>query len=233
MDADVLILGGGAAGLAAAHELHGSGLHALVLEARDRLGGRIYTLHPKVSPPVELGAEFVHGRPPEILSLARQAAVSLDEVPAVGGGPLHAADRLFEKMRRHRGPDLSFSEFLAQAGASPADAAWAKSYVEGFNAADSDLVSVEWLNAMERYAAGIDGDRIYRPHGGYDALVYALRPASVRLNWAVQAVRWQRGKVVAETERGKRRSQPRTGDTAPRRASIGIGALRTRDSRKA
>jgi protoporphyrinogen oxidase len=64
-DADVLIIGAGVAGLAAAYELSRAGVNVIVLEARDRIGGRIYTLHDESSPlPIELGAEFIHGRSP-------------------------------------------------------------------------------------------------------------------------------------------------------------------------
>ncbi|MGH8641453.1 MAG: FAD-dependent oxidoreductase, partial [Burkholderiales bacterium] len=43
LDYDVIIIGAGAAGLAAASELAPSGLRVLVLEARDRIGGRVWT----------------------------------------------------------------------------------------------------------------------------------------------------------------------------------------------
>jgi monoamine oxidase len=57
---DVLIIGAGVAGLAAARDLTAAGGRVLVLEARGRLGGRIMT-HQTPDGPVELGAEFVHG----------------------------------------------------------------------------------------------------------------------------------------------------------------------------
>jgi monoamine oxidase len=61
---DVVIIGAGISGLAAADELTRAGIKPLVIEARDRIGGRIYTIRDdKVAAPIELGAEFVHGRP--------------------------------------------------------------------------------------------------------------------------------------------------------------------------
>src|SRR5580693_4657880 len=64
---DVIVIGAGAAGLAAASELGRAGLSVVILEARDRIGGRMFTLRdPVYQAPIELGAEFIHGLPPEI-----------------------------------------------------------------------------------------------------------------------------------------------------------------------
>ena len=72
---DILIIGAGAAGLSAAHNLSAAGRRVLVLEARDRIGGRILTVNTSSGgPAIELGAEFVHGHPPEIFDL-------IDDVP--------------------------------------------------------------------------------------------------------------------------------------------------------
>jgi monoamine oxidase len=61
VDADAIVLGAGIAGLKAARDLHDAGLRVVVLEARDRVGGRIWTDRGWGGAPVELGAEFVHG----------------------------------------------------------------------------------------------------------------------------------------------------------------------------
>ena len=71
---DVIVIGAGAAGLSAAADLAVSGLGVSVLEARDRVGGRILTHRsPSTGWPIELGAEFVHGRPREIWELIDSA----------------------------------------------------------------------------------------------------------------------------------------------------------------
>jgi len=59
----VIIVGAGMAGLAAARTLHDSGaVEVLLLEARDRIGGRICTERQKLCVPVDLGASWIHGR---------------------------------------------------------------------------------------------------------------------------------------------------------------------------
>jgi polyamine oxidase len=74
-DQDVIIVGAGISGLAAADHLAKAGYKVLVLEARDRLGGRIHTWRSNQDPKrfVDLGASFIHGiygNP--IVKLARQ-----------------------------------------------------------------------------------------------------------------------------------------------------------------
>src|SRR5438094_6542623 len=78
---DVLVIGAGAAGLAAAAVLVGAGRSVRVLEARDRIGGRIFSCRdPKLPVAVELGAEFVQGVVPRTLSLAQKAGALVVEV---------------------------------------------------------------------------------------------------------------------------------------------------------
>jgi monoamine oxidase len=58
---DVVVIGAGAAGIAAARSLAAAGREVTVLEARDRVGGRVWTARDLAPFPVELGAEYVHG----------------------------------------------------------------------------------------------------------------------------------------------------------------------------
>lgn len=56
-----LVIGAGMAGLAAAATLREAGEQVVILEARDRIGGRVSTDRDFSDVPVELGAEFIHG----------------------------------------------------------------------------------------------------------------------------------------------------------------------------
>ena len=237
---DVLVIGAGVAGLSAAAELAASGLEVTVLEARDRLGGRILTRRARsASWPVELGAEFIHGRPPEIWEIVESAALKTQEV---GGEPWRYRDGLLERypelrrgverllgrMSATRG-DRSFQEFLDRdAAAEPPELkAQAAAFVEGFNAAHADRVSVQWLLDSRRADESIAGDHTYRLEDGYGGLVAQLAKrvegasCQLRLATAVRAVRWRRGRVSIITGRGE--------VFEARRAvvSVPLGVLRT------
>ena len=62
MDSQVVVIGAGAAGLQAAYDLEQLGLACVVLEAKDRIGGRVWTRYDVAEHPVECGAELIHGQ---------------------------------------------------------------------------------------------------------------------------------------------------------------------------
>jgi monoamine oxidase len=220
--ADVLIIGGGAAGLAAAGQLTRAGLRITLLEARDRLGGRILTRH-HAGYPVELGAEFVHGRPEEIFGLAAAAAVpivpvegefrrkscgsldgSLDGSWDEAGHLMGEVEKLFAKLPNDE-LDQSFQHYLDRSGASEEVKQQASRYVQGFHAADASLISV--LSILRDYQAqeADDGDRQFRIPTGYDHLVRGMAErmersrADVILNSVVKEIVWQPGEAVVRT----------------------------------
>ena len=82
MRSDVVVVGGGVAGLAAAVRLAEAGRRVTLLEARARLGGRVYTvLDPAEGHPIELGAEFVQGDSADLLRTLHRARLPLLELP--------------------------------------------------------------------------------------------------------------------------------------------------------
>ena len=82
MTIDVAIIGAGVAGLSAARELSGAGRQICIIEARDRIGGRVLTQHlPDLPLPIELGAEFIHGEADSTFSIVDAAALTACELP--------------------------------------------------------------------------------------------------------------------------------------------------------
>lgn len=214
---EVLVLGAGVAGLAAARALVDAGRRVLVLEARDRLGGRVLTRRrDDLAVPIELGAEFVHGTPPELWALldaagvrvcdAAEDHVSLDdgrlEAREDFGGALGSVLGALEE--EAEGPDRSFAEFLAARFGDPAHAdarRLAAGYVEGFHAAPVDDVGVHGLARAEGAASG--NDQAFRIVDGYDRVVAWLHdgagaPPAIRLRTVAHRVRWSAGRVRVE-----------------------------------
>jgi monoamine oxidase len=211
---EVLIIGGGIAGLTAARRLTEAGLRVSLLEARDRLGGRIFTQH-TAQYPVELGAEFVHGRPEEILGLAAEGAVPIVPVQgdfrrkvngswADGRSVMAKVDKLFAGMPADE-PDQSFQYYLDRTGSSEDAIQQALKYVEGFHAADPALISVHSLIRDNRAEESIHGDRQYRVASGYESLVRAMvdridtKLGEIVTSSVVNEIRWRKGEVVART----------------------------------
>src|SRR4029453_6643894 len=102
---DTLIVGAGAAGLVAAAELSRQRGTVCVLEARDRVRGRMFTgREPGGTLPVGVGAEFIHGRAPATLGgLAKSNTAIVDahgERFTLRDGKAEPADNLFEQMKR-------------------------------------------------------------------------------------------------------------------------------------
>ena len=83
-DPDVIVVGAGAAGIAAARRLTARGLRVAVLEARDRVGGRAVTTILK-GHPVDLGAHWLHAGPINpLVALARHRGEPLRQAPVEG-----------------------------------------------------------------------------------------------------------------------------------------------------
>src|ERR1700733_563077 len=78
---DVIVVGAGAARRAAAVDPARAGVSVSILEAPARVGGRIFTQRdPVCQAPIEFGAEFIHGLPPEIWEPLQARNVKIQEV---------------------------------------------------------------------------------------------------------------------------------------------------------
>ena len=208
-EAEVVVIGAGAAGLAAADALACAGREVLVLEARERVGGRCFTRRMAgLDIPVEMGAEFIHGAARPTHRLLRAAGVravdSVREQRALENGRLRAVNGFAEAQRAVRGvaleADVSFHDFLRAREVAEKTKAFATLMVQGFDAADPKLVSARSI--IDEWGEGGElGDSQPRPEGGYgrlfDWLARSLvaRGVSIRLQRVVQRIEWRRGSV--------------------------------------
>jgi hypothetical protein len=189
---DVIIVGAGAAGLAAGARLAQAGRRVALLEARDRIGGRIFTRHLPAEEGhapmrVELGAEFIHGLPPATWSLVGEAKLSAYELegselsfvngnwaPPMNHPAIHVIADMMKWLEARPGCDMSFAEYLAANPTDAASAAAAANYVEGFNAADRNRIGIASLAVQQRAEDAIDADRLFHVAEGYDAVMEFL-----------------------------------------------------------
>jgi monoamine oxidase len=215
--ADVIVIGAGAAGLAAAHELSLAGLQTTVIEARNRIGGRIFTVHDTNSPlPIELGAEFVHGEPEPLLKIIQAAQIILNLLPdthhSSNKGLFSPIPRFWKTLGelsqgiggsiRRTKKDITFLEYLEQNHLPRKNRDLLLNFVEGFQAADPAKISARSL--AEGAEGLLSGYKQFHVASGYDGAANWLRTntnpdlADFRLNTTVTKLIWKRGDVSAQ-----------------------------------
>jgi monoamine oxidase len=219
IETEVLVIGAGIAGLIAARELTARGIRVCIVEARDRIGGRIRTERDSDGAICETGAEFVHGKPPDLLEEAQRARLSIERSDRrayrASAGKVTASEEVedsaqsvFEQLEHYSGADVSFCDFLQSVRAPEEIKRQATQYVEGFNAAKADRISVLALAKQQRAEDAIEGDTISHILGGYDQLPLAvlaqINPElhALLLNTKVASLQWRSGEVIAHAVRG-------------------------------
>ena len=224
---DVLILGAGMAGLTAARALAERGLRVCVLEARPRVGGRILSQKVEGGGTDELGAEFVHGRAPELWALIDEAGAKTVErqgsmLRERHPGSLVADDpednAMFEPLEQLEAPDQlakfavedqAFADWLAASNVAAELRPGLTAYVEGFNAADAQRISARSLGIQQQAEDATEADRSWHLPGGYaqlpDYLAARVKEfgGEIRLGCQVLGIRWTPGEVRAETTDGE------------------------------
>ena len=222
-NADVLVVGAGIAGLRAAQVLVAGGLRVIVLEARDRLGGRIRTDR-SWGVPVDLGASWIHGVDNNpIAALAadqgiKTLAFDYDSIMYGPDGTLlpgATLDDLEEQVAgllrsgRRDSPDTdeplraALDRALAAAGLAPAERpdiemAITESIEHEYAADTSDLSANHFDDGGDENG----GDALLP--GGYDQIVAAVaRTVDVRFNHVVTSVDTSGDRAVVSTSLGK------------------------------
>ena len=216
---DTIIVGAGAAGLMAARVLKRAGKQVLILEASNRVGGRVMTrTNTSAGVPVELGAEFVHGDAPETTKLLDEGRL----VTVAVSGEHFRADRgkfakqgeawqrmklVFRHLNGDRKVDRSFQDFLDEKpGGSKLrnERELALGFVQGFNGAYPSLISEKSLADQGDPTEGAAEAR--RIISGYSSLIDYLRSDvqdSIRLKSQVCRVIWDDSHVRLADQNGR------------------------------
>ncbi|MBA4333532.1 MAG: amine oxidase, partial [Methylobacterium sp.] len=216
-EADVIVIGAGAAGIAAAHQLKAAGRRAIVLEARDRVGGRAFT-DASLGPAYDAGAMFIHWaeRNPWV-QIARDLGVATSDESwgggfrvFAGGQPMADADR-----QRRRGAfgqidrrletvdlakrDVSIRDLLGDLGPDLAPIA-----------SSGLLLSIgeesERISARD-YQRLWAGDDLLVPSGYGNLVARHGAGLDIRLNQPVSEIRWDGPGVSVTTPAGTLRAQ--------------------------
>lgn len=225
-DTDVLVLGAGIAGLAAARALTGHGRSVIVLEARDRIGGRMWT-DSSLGAPLDLGASWIHGvNGNPIAELAKQFGIETVPTSDENGIVFNAdgsemtgrewrwLEALFEgiyeevaEMQDSADNDMSlqaaFDRVIASRGISGEDLHRLNYYIHLVTAleygADAKDLSLWWWDLGEEFGGG----EVIFP-GGYNQVTDALaKGLDIRLGTIVKSVRYGSDGVEVETSAGR------------------------------
>lgn len=212
---DVIIVGAGAAGMMAALEFALTGRKVALVEAKNRVGGRIHTFAGDIYP-IELGAEFVHGNLPLTKQFLKKAGA--DTYTVKGSiwqqkeGNLQEQEdfiadyKTLEKKCKTLETDKAVERFLEEdlAGKEAEELRFSlRNYVEGYYAADTQNASTRALcNELTK-----GDDEQYRIRQGYGVLVKRLendcREKGVQffLSQPVLQVQWKKGSAAVITEK--------------------------------
>ena len=219
---DAIVIGAGAAGLAAALRLKEEGLRVAVLEARDRVGGRIETCRDSAfACPIEMGAEFVQGRVPSFRKRARALGLDVRNQLDVhwyrfGASALERESDVFEAVSQlliaSGRADVPFASFLEDPRTRKR---WpeqvrtlAAMFVEGYYAAPIAHAGTAALRFMEEKSAEVGGLSIRRVMDGYDALTTRMAEGMNRtrgelwVNSIAHSVHWSATGVRVEARTG-------------------------------
>ncbi len=244
MPVQVIIIGAGAAGLMAAWKLSDAGKQVLVVEARERPGGRIYTMPGgKFTTRIEAGAEFIHGKAPLTFELLDQAGLTYHKItgelwnarknhPEQQDDFIEDQELLTRKLKEIKN-DISVKQFLDLNFNEKkySDLRTSVSgYVQGYDLANLDMAST--LSLREEWTKEGD-DEQYRIDEGYGKLIDYLfdmckqKGCNFQFNTTIKKITWQEDKVSAETDEGTAHSGNKLILTIP------LGILQARPKQKA
>lgn len=220
---DVVIIGAGAAGIAAARRLSATGLSVGVLEARDRVGGRAHTLDHRlvahrqgsVEVGLDMGCGWLHSADENILTeIGRQAGFTIDETPPPWNRPAFNLGLDKAEVTEFGAAFDAFDQRIAKAAAQGDDHAASTQF------APADDPDSRWNPRMDAVSGALNGARFaevstidydayrdtgvnYRVREGYGRLIAALAQSlPVILDCPVTRIDRSGPRLIVQTPRG-------------------------------
>ena len=218
IDADVVVVGAGMAGVTAAREMRRRGLDVVVLEAGQRVGGRVHTVRDFAPSPVEAGAEFIHGVGAATWADVREAGLHTIAVPQrrswlhLAGTtrwlPLHLASpdawhslAILRAVRR-ADEDVSAAAFVADKGYRRRAEELAGLTLGAHLPGALEEIGVRGLVADGVLA--LELGRNHRVLDGYDRLPgHVSQGADIRFGWRAAKVAWSAAGVEITSDDGR------------------------------
>lgn len=208
---DIAIIGAGAAGLGAADALKDSGLSVIVLEARDRVGGRAHTIVPAPGIVFDLGCGWLHSADRNsFVPIAGKLGFEIDKTPPPWREQSFAAGFTEAERENFLTALDAFDERIQQAAKNDADDE-ARRYLEQGNRWNPVIDAVStYVNGCEldsvsvRDTAAYEDTKInWRVRRGYGALIAAYaRSCPLALNTRVQRIDHSARRIRIETSNG-------------------------------
>lgn len=216
----IVVVGAGMAGLSAARELKAAGFDVVVIEGRDRIGGRIYT-NRSWGTPIDLGASWIHeseGNP--LTAIARENAIptvvdddswryfcagsTCFDQKYIYSETVKLEKKIWDRSAKIS-PDISYAEAVEQVVGSDNLSSdqrrfidFVLSRVEMAFGADADKFSFLYGSNMD----SLSGSDLLLPEG-YDRIVLALaKGLDIRLNTKALGVDWRKSEPSVETDKG-------------------------------
>lgn len=216
----VVIVGAGFAGLGCADKLKRAGIPFVVLEAKDRVGGRVRTEYDLLGgKPIEGGAMMVHGRDASVLRWIEEFGITTKKVPEFRGARFFLKGKLrsslgvalsglealrssIQTMRtfpkaiaRYDGPDRTLDRFLEERHALPTARRFVGAMYASINAADPDEVSVRGLAEeanVESFGLPWANYQVIEGYGQVAERRAKALGRAIRLRTHVRRIEWSR-----------------------------------------